>query len=264
MSMFCYQCQEAAKGIGCTGAIGVCGVSEEVINLQDVFVYTLKGVSYFAEKARAKGVENKEVNSFITDGLFMTITNVNFDPDVFVAKIKKALDLRETMKEAAKTAGAEFETELHDSVIWKGESKDDFIRKASEIGNKIDAPNEDIRSLRALVLYGIKGIAAYAEHANNLSVATSDVDAFMQKALVSITDDSMTADELVGLVMETGKYGVDVMALLDKANTSAYGNPEITKVSTGVRNNPAILISGHDLKDLEELLEQTKGTGVDV
>jgi hydroxylamine reductase len=262
--MFCYQCQEAAKGTGCTGAIGVCGVTDEVINLQDTFVYSLKGLSYYSIKAREKGVENKEVNNFVTDGLFMTITNVNFDPEVFVAKIKKSLQLREVMKQEAIKAGAEFESNLHDSVNWMGNSKEDFVHKAGLIGNKIDAPNEDVRSLRALILYGIKGIAAYAEHANNLDVESNEVDAFMQKALVVLTDDTMTADELVSFVMETGKYGVDVMALLDQANTSNYGHPEVTTVKTGVNNKPAILISGHDLKDLEELLDQTKGTGVDV
>ena len=264
MSMFCYQCQEAAKGTGCTGKIGVCGVTDEVINLQDVLVYTLKGMSYYTGIVRKRGVEIGEVNEFIVSSLFMTITNVNFDADVFVNKICKAIELRDKMKSIALEHETELEAELHDSITWKGETKEEFILKAGQIGSLIDAPNEDIRSLRALILYGIKGMAAYAEHATNLGYNSNEINAFIQKALYALTDDSMTADELVDLVLETGKYGVDVMALLDKANTSSFGNPEIKTVSTGVRSNPGILISGHDLKDLEELLEQSKGSGVDI
>jgi hydroxylamine reductase len=262
--MFCYQCQEAANGTGCTGKIGVCGVSDEVIDLQDLFVFAMKGLAYYSVKAREKGIENEKVNHFIFSGLFMTITNANFDDDVFEAKIKETFVLRDEMRVIAENAGATFEENLHESITWSATSREEFLTKAAIVGNKIDAPNEDVRSLRALILYGVKGMAAYAEHAYNLGYNDTAVFAFMQKALLALTDDNMSADELVALVLETGKYGVDVMALLDTANTSSYGNPEITSVKTGVRNNPSILISGHDLSDLKQLLDQTQGTGVDV
>lgn len=262
--MFCYQCQEAAHNTGCTGKIGICGVNDEVIDLQDVFVFTLKGLSYFAVKAREKGVTDINTDRFITNALFMTITNVNFDADVFVKKIQESLALRSEMRKKAEAAGAKFAEKMHESCTWTADSKEEFLVKAAIVGNKIDAPNEDVRSLRALIIYGLKGLAAYAEHASVLGHEKSEIYAFMQTTLVAMTNDAMTADELVALVMETGKFGVDVMALLDAANTSAYGMPEITKVKTGTRNKPAILISGHDLKDLKDLLEQTQGTGVDV
>ncbi|MCF8372470.1 MAG: hydroxylamine reductase [Bacteroidales bacterium] len=262
--MFCYQCQEAAHNTGCTGKIGICGVNDEVIDLQDVFVFTLKGLSYFAVKAREKGVTDLNTDRFITNALFMTITNVNFDADVFVKKIRESLALRREMRKKAEAAGAKFAEKMHESCTWTADSKEEFLVKAAIVGNKIDAPNEDVRSLRALILYGLKGLAAYAEHAAVLGHEKTEIYAFMQTTLVSMTNDAMTTDELVALVMETGKFGVDVLALLDTANTSAYGMPEITKVKTGTRNNPAILISGHDLKDLKDLLEQTQGTGVDV
>lgn len=264
MSMFCYQCQEAANNTGCTGSKGVCGISEEVIHLQDTMVYFIKGLSYYSVKAREKGIENNEVNLFVTECLFSSITNVNFDKDFFIRRIQKTLQLRDTMKELAKKAGATFGTALHDSCTWTALTSDDIIVKSLTIDGKIDAPDEDVRSLRALTLYGLKGLAAYADHAHNLGHEDKELYQFMQSTLVALNNDKMSVAENISLVLETGKFGVNIMALLDKANTTAYGHPELTKVNIGVKNNPAILISGHDLKDLQELLEQTQGTGVDV
>ncbi len=265
MSMFCYQCQEAAKGIGCSGSKGVCGIDAEVINLQDLNVSLLKGLSYFSVKARAKGIEDKEVNQFIHRVLFTTITNANFNGTTFINQIKETIALRERMKKVAIENGAELDAISNSEFCtWIPVNDEEIHLKATNTDGKIDAPNEDIRSLRALALYGIKGMSAYAEHAYNLGYEDAGVDAHAQKVLAAMLDDSMTIDECIALVLETGKFGVDVMALLDKANTSRYGNPEITKVNIGVRSNPAILISGHDLKDMEELLKQTEGTGVDV
>ncbi len=260
--MFCYQCQEAAKGIGCN-VRGVCGKTDDVANLQDLLIHVMKGISIFSTEARKKGIENEEVNKFVFDGLFMTITNANFDKSVFVSKIKEGLKLREIIKNELLNTGWQIPAHLHDSATWYSDNAAEFELKSTSIGI-LSTENEDIRSLRHLVLFGIKGMAAYAEHAYNLGFEDKLIWEFMQRALVSITDDTLTADQLVALVMETGKFGVTTMALLDKANTSTYGNPEVTKVKTGVRNNPGILISGHDLKDLEELLKQTQGTGVDV
>ncbi len=203
-----------------------------------------------------------KANQFVFEALFTTITNANFDNKAIVDKIKEGFAMREFVKAELVVKGVGIPSDLHSSTKWMG-TEDEFEGKALKVGVMATA-NEDIRSLKELLIYGLKGMAAYAEHANNLEVTTGEVDAFMQKALIALTDDTMTADEIVELVMETGKYGVDAMALLDKANSTAFGNPEITTVSTGVRNNPAILISGHDLKDLEELLDQKKGSGVDV
>ncbi|WP_352404792.1 hydroxylamine reductase [Sporanaerobacter acetigenes] len=263
MSMFCYQCQETAKGKGCTMQ-GVCGKTSDVANLQDLLIYTLKGISILGLKADEIGMNIPEVNKILVDGLFMTITNANFDKDRFVKKIREALELREELKAQLKENGVELE-ELHDSATWYGETVEAFEAKADSVQVGVLATeNEDIRSLRELITYGVKGMAAYAEHAANLGFEDENIYKFMRKALVATLDDSLTVDELVALTLETGKYGVDTMALLDKANTETYGNPEITEVNIGVRNNPAILISGHDLKDMEELLKQTEGTGVDV
>ncbi len=285
MSMFCYQCQETAKGTGCTMR-GVCGKTADVANLQDLLIYTLKGISVYTLEARKAGIATPEADKFIMEGLFATITNANFDKEHFIALIKQALSVREAVKAALSKAGVAVEaandgtksiwrkiTEwvtgageaevVHDSALWFADSAVAFEEKAPKVGILV-TENEDVRSLRELLIYGVKGMAAYAEHAFTLGYKEDAIFAFMQKALVATNDDKLTADELVALVMECGKYGVDVMAMLDKANTSTYGNPEITKVNIGVRNNPAILISGHDLKDLEELLEQSKGTGVDI
>lgn len=262
VSMFCYQCQETAKGTGCT-LRGVCGKTEDVANLQDLFIYVMKGISLYSVEARRLGVVNKEVDEFIMNGLFATITNANFDKNVFVARIRKGLELREQVKEQLRKAGGNVEAINHDAALWTGESLEEFEKKAQTVG-VLATENEDVRSLRELITYGIKGMAAYASHASNLGYEKEEIFAFMQKALAATLDDSLSADDLVALTLEAGKYGVDVMALLDEANTANYGNPEITKVNIGVRNNPAILISGHDLKDMEQLLEQTQGTGVDV
>lgn len=262
MSMFCYQCQEASKGTGCT-LRGVCGKRDDVAKLQDVLIYVLKGISIYTTKAREAGIVNEEADRFIMEGLFSTITNVNFDKNYFVEKIKQGLILRDQIKERLLKEGVEIGNNLHDSAVWTADSVDEFEKKAEKVGI-LATENEDIRSLRELLTYGVKGMAAYAEHAYVLGYKDENIFAFMQKALAATTDDNLTADDLVALVMECGKFGVDVMALLDKANSSTYGNPEITKVNIGVRNNPGILISGHDLKDMEELLKQTEGTGVDV
>ncbi len=262
MGMFCYQCQEAAKGQGCT-VKGICGKTEQVSNLQDLFLYVLKGISIFNLKAREAGFKNTYADEFIVKGLFSTITNVNFDKDYFVNKINEALALRSEIKEQLQDNGIEFGEDLHDAAVWYGTTPEEMEKKAASVGI-LKTENEDIRSLRELITYGVKGMAAYAEHAAVLGFKNDEIYAFMQRALAATLDDSLTADDLVGLAMETGKYGVEVMALLDKANTSTYGNPEITKVNIGVRNNPGILVSGHDLKDMEELLKQTEGTGVDV
>ncbi|SHK18904.1 hydroxylamine reductase [Tepidibacter formicigenes] len=263
MSMFCYQCQEAAKGTGCT-IKGVCGKSEDVAKLQDLMIYTLKGIALIAQECKKAGIKFSNANHFIMNGLFMTITNANFDEGVFIEKIKEGIALREEMKEELKNKGIVL-NDLHDVATWKADSESVIKAKADSVQVGVLATeNEDIRSLRELITYGLKGMAAYAEHAYNLGKESEEIYEFISKALVATLDDTLSADDLVALTLETGKYGVDVMAMLDAANTGAYGNPEITEVNIGVRNNPAILISGHDLKDLEQLLEQTKGTGVDV
>ncbi len=265
MSMFCYQCQEAAGGVACTGKRGVCGVSDEVIHYQDLLIHLVKGISIYSTKARKLGIEDEEVNEFVVKSLFKTITNVNFSKDDFYKDIKKALSLREKIKDAYLKAGGKLdENQLHISATWVPKNDDDLNEKAAKIEGRIDAPNEDVRSLRALTLYGLKGMAAYMDHAHVLGFSDPKLHAFMQRALNDLTRDEMSVDDNIALVLETGKYSVDAMALLDKANTKTYGNPEISEVNIGVRNNPAILISGHDLKDMEELLKQTEGTGVDV
>lgn len=261
MSMFCFQCQEAAKGTGCT-IKGVCGKTEEVAQMQDLLIYVTKGISIFSQLAREKGIVSEKINHFVMDALFTTITNANFDYDAIVKKVKEALKLREEIKNEFLKAGGILPEKLHSSANWTPQNDEEIERKSKLVG-VLSIENEDIRSLKELLSYGVKGMAAYAEHAYNLGYKKEEIYSFMQKALVATTEEK-TADELVALVLECGKFGVDVMALLDKANTDTYGHPEITEVNIGVRNNPAILISGHDLKDLEELLEQTQGTGIDV
>ena len=260
--MFCFQCQEASKGTGCT-IKGICGKPEDVANLQDLLIYVMKGISLYAIEARKIGIVNKKADKFIMNGLFATITNANFNKNEFVARIKKGLALREELKDQLVKAGGDVEAINHDAAIWTGESLEEFEAKAPHIG-VLSTQNQDIRSLRELIIYGLKGMAAYAAHAEILGYEKDEIFAFMEKALAATLEDSLSIDDLVALTLETGKVGVDVMALLDEANTTTYGNPEITNVDIGVRNNPAILISGHDLKDMEELLEQTQGTGVDV
>lgn len=261
MSMFCFQCQEAAKGTGCTIA-GVCGKPSDVANLQDTLLFVLKGISWYNEKLRAIDANPEKVDKFVFDGLFATITNANFDKKAFERRIIKALQIKNELNALCRNSGIVLPDELPECAKWSASSIEAFEDKAREVG-VLSTENEDIRSLRELIIYGVKGLAAYAEHAWNLGRRQDEIFAFMQRALVATTED-LSVDELVALTLETGKYGVDVMALLDAANTSAYGNPEATKVNIGVSNKPAILISGHDLRDMEDLLKQTEGTGVDV
>lgn len=260
MSMFCFQCQEAAKGTGCT-IKGACGKSDDLSNMMDLLTHLLKGISHYTTELREKkGYENQIVNKFIFDGLFSTITNANFDKEVFFKRVEKALEIRSMLKAEADKAGVKVDTTF-DGTTWTG-NRSEFEAKSEKVGI-LEEKNEDIRSLRELTIYGLKGMAAYTEHAYNLGFEDVALYAFMQKTLVKLTQ-TLSVEELVGLVLETGKFGVTAMALLDNANTTRYGNPEITKVNLGVRKNPGILISGHDLKDMEELLAQTAGTGVDV
>ena len=255
--MFCYQCQETAGCSGCT-KFGVCGKSPEVANLQDLLVYVTKGISYVTTKLRDEGKSvDKEVNHLITLNLFTTITNANFDSAAIKSRITLTLEKKEELLNQLDTT----ET-LPEASLWT-DAEDNYTKKAETVG-VLSTENEDIRSLRELITYGLKGLSAYSKHANALLDDDEEVDAFLQKALAATLDDSLSVDDLVNLTLETGKYGVQGMALLDKANTSTYGNPEITEVKIGVGKNPAILVSGHDLRDLEMLLEQTQGTGIDV
>jgi hydroxylamine reductase len=258
MGMFCFQCQEASKNTGCT-VRGVCGKSEILAKMQDLLIYTLKGLAFYVQKGRIRGVEDSRIDHFTMDALFMTITNANFDPNRIVEKIKSGLTLREELRQKL---GA-IEGPIPEAAVWYSEDEAEFLDKAGQVG-VMATENEDIRSLRELLTYGIKGMAAYAEHAYNLGYEDQKIYQFMHKGLAATLDEQLSADELIALVLECGQHGVEVMALLDKANTSSYGNPEITRVNIGVRNNPAILISGHDLRDLEELLKQSEGTGVDI
>ena len=255
-NMFCYQCQETAGCKGCT-RVGVCGKQPDVAAMQDLLVYVTKGLSAVTTALRAQGkAVETAVNHLITLNLFTTITNANFDKAAIEARIRMTLDTRkELLGQLSDTAG------LPQAALWDGSG--DWEAKAKTVG-VLSTENEDIRSLRELITYGLKGLSAYSKHANALLQDDGEVDAFLQKALAATLDDSLTADDLVALTLEAGKYGVSGMALLDKANTGAYGNPEITRVNIGVGKNPGILVSGHDLRDLEQLLEQTQGTGVDV
>lgn len=255
MGMFCFQCQEAAKGVGCTIA-GVCGKKEDVANLQDLLLYVTKGLAIVANKVGS----TKEVDHYIIDSLFTTITNANFDKEVIAERVREGLKLRDQLKEKCTNTSC---CSNHDSVKWNADTIEEFELKAATVGI-LKTENEDVRSLRELITYGIKGLAAYVHHANNLNFDDENVHSFVRKALIATTNDELTVDELVALTLECGEVSVGVMALLDKANTESYGHPEITEVNLGVRNNPGILISGHDLKDIEELLRQTEGTGVDV
>lgn len=255
--MFCYQCQETAACKGCT-VVGVCGKKPEVAALQDLLIYVSKGLSFVTTRLRQEG--NKvapEVNHLVTLNLFTTITNANFDPEAIQARISKTLQMKADLIKELKD-----QTNLPEAALWEGR-EEEYLEKAATVG-VLATEDEDIRSLRELITYGLKGLAAYTNHANVLLAEDEEVDAFMQRALAATLDDSLSVDDLVALTLETGKYGVQGMALLDKANTETYGHPEITKVQLGVRKNPGILVSGHDLKDLEMLLEQTAGTGVDV
>ncbi|WP_379971096.1 hydroxylamine reductase [Ectobacillus sp. sgz5001026] len=279
--MFCFQCQETAKGTGCT-IQGVCGKTADVANTQDLLVYVTKGLAIISMEARKVGIMDANVDKYVTENLFSTITNVNFDREALLDRVKETLSLREELKAKVLKAGVQVweangdssffkklfgmkanEVGIPDAAVWSAVNSSEFDAKAEQVG-VLATENEDIRSLRELIVYGLKGLTAYMKHAMNLGYNDADVHGFIVKALAATLDDSLSADDLVALALEAGRYGVTGMALLDKANTESYGHPEITKVDIGVRNNPGILISGHDLKDLEMLLEQTEGTGVDV
>lgn len=255
--MFCYQCQETANCSGCTVS-GVCGKKPDTANMQDLLVYVTKGISAVTTQIRAEGKQiDKSINHLITLNLFTTITNANFDKDVITERIKNTLEIKAKLLNKITDKSS-----LPSAALWSA-NESEFMAKAATVG-VLATENEDIRSLRELITYGLKGLSAYSKHANVLMEDNEELDAFLQRALSMLLDDTLSVDDLVALTLETGKFGVDGMAMLDKANTSAYGNPEITKVNIGVRSNPAILVSGHDLRDLEMLLEQTKDTGVDV
>ena len=256
MSMFCFQCQETAKGKGCT-VRGVCGKTEEVARLQDLLIYTLKGIAEIVVKGKLDIGKLGELNYEVLNSLFMTITNANFDDGAIEKQILKMLAFRDKLRESA-AAG-----DLHDAATFTVSSRESMLEKAARVGVLATA-DEDIRSLREMITYGLKGMAAYTEHAKNIGKENLEINAFIYKALASTLDDSLAVEDLVALTLQTGEHGVKALALLDEANRSRFGNPEITEVNIGVRGNPAILISGHDLTDLEQLLEQTKGTGVDV
>ncbi|APM38323.1 hydroxylamine reductase [Clostridium kluyveri] len=280
-NMFCFQCQETAGGKGCT-VKGVCGKTADVAKAQDLLVYVTKGLAVVSNEGRKVGVIDANVDKYITESLFATITNANFDREVLLNRVKETLKLRQELKDKVIKAGGQLgetkgisgifkkllktassEITITDAAVWSADNISEFDAKAEQVG-VLATKNEDIRSLRELIVYGLKGLSAYMKHAMNLGYNDVEVHGFMAKALAATLDDSLSVDDLVGLSLEAGKYGVTAMALLDKANTETYGNPEITKVNIGVRNNPGILISGHDLRDLQMLLDQTKGTGVDV
>jgi hydroxylamine reductase len=260
--MFCYQCQETAKNRGCTVA-GVCGKKDNVANLQDLLIFVTRGVSLLADLGRRQDVIVEKADKFMFEALFMTITNANFDPGKILAKVREGFRVRDFVQRELQENGVEIPETLAEPASWYAEKEEELMAKSLTVG-VMETVNEDIRSLKELVTYGLKGMAAYAEHAYNLGYRNDAVFAFMHRALSAICDKTLGVNELIPLVLETGEYGVQVMALLDKANTESYGNPEITRVNLGVRNNPGILISGHDLKDMEELLEQTRNSGVDV
>ena len=258
--MFCFQCQETAGCVGCT-KFGVCGKSPELANMQDLLIYATKGLSEVTTRIRKEGKNiDKELNHFITLNLFTTITNANFDNEVFYSRVKETLRIKRELIEKLDN-----KENLSEVALWEASSNEEMDKKSNsdEVG-VLATKNEDVRSLRELITYGLKGLSAYSKHANALGYDNEEIDAFMQETLAKLLDDSLTVEELIALTLETGKVGVDGMALLDTANTETYGNPEITKVNIGVGKNPGILVSGHDLKDIEQLLIQTEGTGVDV
>jgi len=260
MGMFCYQCQETAACKGCS-IRGVCGKQPETANLQDLLLFVLKGIGELGELAAAKGMMTNQIGDFICNSLFMTITNANFDDNRFYAQIDAALKLRDDLKAKLAAAGVDVAS-LSEATTWKPAAKADYLAKAEKVG-VLATENEDVRSLRELLIYGLKGIAAYAEHAAVLNHHDESINKFLVKALASTTK-SLSVDAMIALVMECGQTAVTTMALLDKANTSTYGNPEITKVKIGVGKRPGILVSGHDLRDFHDLLEQTKDAGIDI
>ncbi|MDY6013205.1 hydroxylamine reductase [Clostridium sp.] len=281
MGMFCFQCQEAAGCKGCT-VRGVCGKTEDVAKAQDLLIYVTKGLAIVSDEGRKVGIIDTKVDKYITENLFTTITNANFDKEVILNRVRETLKLREDLKQRVINAGGKVgevvikggffkklfgmqtkEFIMPDAATWSAQDEIAFVAKSETVG-VLATKDEDIRSLRELIMYGLKGLSAYMKHAMNLGYNDTDVHGFMAKALAATLDDNLTVDDYVKLALETGKFGVSGMALLDKANTESYGHPEITKVDIGVRKNPGIIISGHDLRDLEMLLEQTKGTGVDI
>jgi len=264
--MFCFQCQETAKNSGCT-VRGVCGKPEETANLQDLLIYVLKGIAVYGEKLKELGISDKETGLFTARGLFSTITNANWDNDRFVSQIREGLKRRDQLRDKFLSVykeknGKDFDGTLHDCATWSSDDPAEFAEKAKSVG-VLSTENEDVRSLRELLTIGLKGIAAYADHAAILGYEKDDIYGFIMEALASTTKE-LSVDDMIALVMKAGETAVNTMALLDEANTTAYGHPEITEVNIGVGSNPGILISGHDLKDMEELLKQTEGTGVDV
>ena len=269
MSMFCYQCQETLRNQGCNQKTGMCGKPADVAHLQDVLIFVLKGIGVYSQKAQALNLaKDPQIGQFVMEKLFQTITNANFDAARFETSIQHALKMRAQLQaevEAAyqKQHGKKFDEALPEMATWFSADVKAFYQDVASVGVLATA-NEDVRSLRELVTYGLKGMAAYAHHAEMLGYAKPEIADFILKALAAVTDDSLTVDQLVALVLECGQFGVQAMALLDQANTETYGHPEPTQVNIGVRQNPGILVSGHDLKDIQELLEQTKGTGVDV
>lgn len=256
MGMFCYQCQETGRGTGCEFG-GVCGKSEELADLQDLLIYTLKGISQIIVIGKLDVKQLNEVNHQVLKSLFMTITNANFDDESIIQQIKKMMSLRDELKEKVSSDS------LHDAATFEIKSVRDMAFKASYVGYN-PTENEDITSLRQLITFGIKGLAAYTHHALNLGKENEEIYSFIYEALAATLDNELSVDDLISLTMKAGQFGVTAMALLDEGNTSKFGNPEITEVNIGVRKNPAILISGHDLTDLEQLLEQTKDSGVDI
>lgn len=254
MSMFCFQCQETARGTGCT-VRGVCGKPEEAAKLMDLLIYSLKGIAILVEKEAMDAKDLFQLNGQVLNSLFMTITNANFDEEALEAQIRLILTMRDEL--SGDREG------LHDAAVFQVTDRDSMLEKAAEVGVLL-TEDEDIRSLREMITYGLKGMAAYTEHARNIGLDDPTISAFIYEALAKLLDPSLTVDDLVALTLKTGEYGVKSMVLLDHANTARYGHPQATKVNIGVRKNPAILITGHDLVDLEALLEQTRGTGVDV
>ncbi len=260
--MFCYQCQEAAKGTGCT-IKGICGKTDVVSAEQDLLIYAVKGLSWAAENAHSHGVKvDIEVGRFIMYSLFTTITNANFNSEIFNSAVTRALVMRDELLLAARKTGWD-ETNIPGAALWSPSSEAEYPVKAAMVG-VLATENEDIRSLRELIIYGLKGVAAYTEHAEKLGSEDEELYEFTRKALAATLDDSLEVADLVAITLETGEKGVTAMAMLDGANTGAYGNPEITEVNIGVGTRPGILISGHDLRDLKELLEQSKDMGIDI
>lgn len=262
--MFCYQCQETAQGKGCS-VVGVCGKKSSTANLQDLLIYTTKGVAICNSLLRKREIKNSEVDRYLINSLFITITNANFDDGAIIEEIRKGITIREGLKKSLVDEERKEIEKFGNLVSWNLQNDEEIVEFSAnkEIG-VLRTENEDVRSLRELLIYGLKGMAAYAEHAMNLGYTQDEIFAFIEKGLIATEDDSLGGEELTALVLECGSYGVQVMALLDKANTSTFGNPEITKVNIGVGERPGILISGHDLNDLKQLLEQSKDSGVDI